>query len=340
MDPSDSRVFIIAEVGSTHDGSFGNAQAAVTAVSDCAADAAKFQTHMPDAETIRDAPAPAYFTQEPRYDYFQRTGFTKEQWIALKAFCEEKQLTFMSSPFSAEAVALLDEIGMELWKIPSGEVTNLPYLELIAQTGKPVILSSGMSSYAELDEAVNTVLKHHDRLTVLQCTTEYPCPPEHVGLNVMLEMKERYGLPVGLSDHTLSNSAALAAVALGASVVEKHFTLSRRLYGSDAVHSAEPDQFAELVRGVREIEDMLAAKVDKDDLSRLSDLKRIFEKSVVSLMDIRAGMLIEERMIGVKKPGTGIPARRYTAVVGSRAVRDIKADSVLVESDVDFGGVA
>ena len=156
----------------------------------------------------------------------------------------------------------------------------------------------------------------------------------------MLEMKARYGLPVGLSDHTLSNSAALAAVALGASVVEKHFTLSRRLYGSDAVHSAEPDQFAELVRGVREIEDMLAAKVDKDDLSRLSDLKRIFEKSVVSLMDIRAGMVIEERMIGVKKPGTGIPARRYTAVVGSRAVRDIKADSVLVESDVDFGGVA
>jgi N,N'-diacetyllegionaminate synthase len=340
VDPSDSRVVVIAEVGSTHDGSFGNAKAAVEAVGESGADAAKFQTHIPEAETIMDAPAPSYFADEPRFDYFQRTGFTKEQWIALKAFCEEKGLTFMSSAFSAEAVALLEEVGMEVWKIPSGEVTNLRYLDLIAQTGKPVILSSGMSTQSELDEAVNTVLKHHDRLTVLQCTSEYPCPPEHVGLNVMLELKERYGLPVGLSDHTTSNSAALAAVTLGASVIEKHFALSSRLYGSDARHSAEPDQFTDLVKGVREIEAMLAVNVDKNDVSQLANMKQIFEKSVVSLLDIPAGTLIDESMIGVKKPGTGIPAKKFTKVVGSRATHDIPADSVLSDGDVDFGGVA
>ena len=336
MDSADSHVFVIAEVGSTHDGSFGNAKAAAAAVMETAADAAKFQTHIPEAETIRSAPAPTYFAEESRYDYFQRTGFSKDQWIDLKAFCEARGLAFLSSAFSMEAVALLEEIGMKMWKIPSGEVTNLPYLDLIAQTEKPIILSSGMSTQKELDEAVNTVLKRHDKLTVLQCTTEYPCVPEHVGLNVMVEFKERYGLPVGLSDHTASNTAALVAVALGASVIEKHFALSHRLYGSDAMHSTEPEQFTELVQGIRETEVMLTAKVDKNDVSQLAAMKLVFEKSVVSLMDIPAGMLIEERMIGVKKPGTGIPARTYFELVGRRAKRNIAADSVLVNADIDF----
>lgn len=141
-----------------------------------------------------------------------------------------------------------------------------------------MLLSSGMSSWAELDAAVNLVLRHHDRLSVLQCTSEYPCPPERVGLNVMLAMRERYGLPVGLSDHTLTNYAALAAVALGASVVEKHLTLSRLMYGSDAKHSAEPDEFADLVRGIRAIEVMLNRTIDKDDLGPYSEVKATFEK--------------------------------------------------------------
>ena len=149
----------------------------------------------------------------------------------------------MSSPFSHEAVEILERLKVPFYKIPSGEVTNLSLLRFVAETGKPVFLSSGMSTWDELDRAVNTILDHHSKLTILQCTSVYPCPPQMVGLNVMLEMKERYHLPVGLSDHSMSNYSALAAVALGASVIEKHLTFSRKMYGTDAKHSLEPDEF-------------------------------------------------------------------------------------------------
>ena len=332
------KVLIIAEVGSVHDGSFGNAQKLIEAATECGAAAVKFQTHIAAAETLRDAPMPPYFTGEPRYEYFERTAFTREQWQALKAHCEEQGVEFLSSPFSIEAVELLEQVGVARYKIPSGEVTNLPYLEIIAQTGKPVLLSSGMSSWAELDEAVYTILRHHNRLTVLQCTSEYPCLYEEVGLNVMLEMKERYGLPVGLSDHTLTSYAAFAAVVLGASVIEKHFTFSRHMYGSDAKHSLEPAEFADLVRGVRAIETMLTAKVDKDNIARFATMKATFEKSVVSLVDIPEGTLITAAMIGVKKPGTGLPAKRFVDVLGKRVRRRIPKDTLIREKDLVNSG--
>jgi N-acetylneuraminate synthase len=150
-------VLLIAEVGSVHDGSFGNAKCLIDVAAECGADAVKFQTHIAEAETLRDAPMPPYFTGEPRFEYFQRTVFNEAQWRELKAHCQARGVEFLSSPFSVEAVELLEEVGIERYKIPSGEVTNLPYLEHIAQTGKPVLLSSGMSSWAELDEAVNTI---------------------------------------------------------------------------------------------------------------------------------------------------------------------------------------
>ena len=325
------RTFIIAEIGSTHDGSLGNA---IDVVAECGADAVKFQTHIAEAETLLNAPMPSYFKGEPRFEYFQRTSFSQEQWIELKVFAEEHGLTFLSSPFSAEAVDLLESIGMERYKVPSGEVTNLPYLERIAQTGKPVILSSGMSSWDELDEAVATITEYHKNLTVLQCTTEYPCPPEQVGLNVLREMKERWALPVGLSDHTLSNAAALAAVTLGASIVEKHFTLSKHMYGSDARHSAEPDQFAELVHHIREIETIMSHPVDKSDASRFADMKEIFQKSVVSKVDIPEGAIITSEMLGIKKPGTGLSPGRFNDVVGSRTLRFLPADTVITAADL------
>jgi len=328
------KALIIAEVGSVHDGSFGNAKCLIDVAAECGADAVKFQTHIAEAETLRDAPMPPYFTGEPRYEYFQRTAFSEEQWRELKAHCQARDVEFLSSAFSVEAVDLLEKVGVERYKIPSGEVTNLPYLDYVARTGKPVLLSSGMSSWAELDEAVNTILACHDQLTVLQCTTEYPCPYEQVGLNVMLEMQERYGLPVGLSDHTLTNYAAFAAVTLGASVIEKHLTFSRRMYGSDARHSLEPDEFADLVRGVRAIETMLAAKVEKGDLSRFTIMKETFEKSVVSLVDIPAGATITREMIGLKKPGTGIPAKCIDKVVGRQARRRIAKDTLIREEDL------
>jgi N,N'-diacetyllegionaminate synthase len=331
------RVLVIAEVGSVHDGSLGNAQKLIDAASECGADTVKFQTHIAAAETLRDAPMPPYFTGEPRYEYFERTAFNLEQWRALKARCEENGVELLSSSFSIEAVGLLEKVGVTRYKVPSGEVTNVPFLKVIAQTGKPVLLSSGMSSWAELDEAVNTILACHNQLTVLQCTSEYPCPYEQVGLSVMLEMKERYKLPVGLSDHTLTNYAAFAAVVLGASVIEKHLTFSRLMYGSDAQHSLEPTEFADLVRGIRAIETMLASKVDKDDVARFATMKATFEKSVVSLVDIPEGTLITEAMIGIKKPGTGIPAKRFGEVSGKRARRRIPKDTLIREGDLAVG---
>jgi len=331
-----NRIFIIAEVGSTHDGSFGNAKCAIDVVAECGADAVKFQTHIAEAETLRNAPMPSYFKGEPRFEYFQRTSFSHNQWIELKAYAEEKGLSLLSSAFSVEAVNLLESIGMERYKIPSGEVTNLPYLERIAQTGKPIILSSGMSCWEELDDAVATITNYHKNLTILQCTTEYPCPPEHLGLNVMLEMKDRYRLPVGLSDHSLSNAAALAATTLGGSVLEKHFTLSKRMYGSDARHSAEPDQFAGLVSQVREIETILSHPVDKSDDSQFAEFKKIFQKSVVSQLDIPEGAIITREMIAIRKPGTGIPPKRFSDVVGRQALRFLPADTVITEADVSI----
>lgn len=329
-------VTVIAEIGSVHDGSFGNAKGLIDVAAECGADVVKFQTHIASAETLPDAPMPPYFTGEPRYEYFKRTAFSFEQWRELKAHCDTRGVEFMSSPFSVEAVELLEKVGIQRYKVPSGEVTNLPYLEAIAQTGKPALLSSGMSSWAELDAAVDIILRQHNRLTVLQCTSEYPCPYELVGLNVMLEMKERYRLPVGLSDHTLTNYAAYAAVVLGASVIEKHFTLSRHMYGSDAKHSVEPAEFADLVRGIRAVEMMLASTLDKNAIDRFKAMKETFEKSLVALVDIPAGAIITREIIGVKRPGTGIPAARMGEVVGRRSARRILADSVLTESDIQW----
>jgi N-acetylneuraminate synthase len=328
------KVLMIAEVGSVHDGSFGNAQKLIDLAAECGADAVKFQTHIAAAETLRDAPMPPYFTGEPRYEYFERTAFSLEQWQALKAHCEERGVEFLSSPFSIEAVELLEKVGVTRYKVPSGEITNLPLLKVIAQTGKPVLLSSGMSSWAELDEAVNTILACHNQLTVLQCTSDYPCPYEQVGLNVLLEMRERYKLPVGLSDHTLTNYAAFTAVVLGASVIEKHFTFSRYMYGSDAKHSLEPTEFADLVQGIRAIETMLGSKVDKGNVARFATMKATFEKSVVSLVDIPEGTLITEAMIGIKKPGTGILAKRFGEVLGKRVRRRIPKDTLIREEDL------
>jgi N,N'-diacetyllegionaminate synthase len=197
-----------------------------------------------------------------------------------------------------------------------------------AATGRPVLLSSGMSSWTELDAAVGAA---GDEVTVLQCTSAYPTPPERVGLNLLAELRSRYGRPVGLSDHTVGPYASFAAVALGAVVVEKHFTLSREAYGPDAALALEPDDLEELVEGIREIEAMLASPVDKDDVSPFAEMKQVFEKSVVAASHIPAGAVIERAMLAAKKPGTGIPARRLEDVVGRRARTDIAADTVLTE---------
>ena len=180
---------IIAEIGSVHDGSFGNALKLIECASQCGADAVKFQTHIAEAETLTNAPSPSYFSQESRYDYFSRTSFSLSQWIKLKEEASKYNISFLSSPFSIEAIEILQKVGVFGYKIPSGEVTNIPLLEAVSLTRKPVFLSSGMSNWEELDQAVN-ILGKNCELTIFQCSSIYPCPPEKVGLNVLLEMKK------------------------------------------------------------------------------------------------------------------------------------------------------
>jgi N,N'-diacetyllegionaminate synthase len=321
-------VFVIAEAGMNHDGSLGNAIRMAEVAAECGADAVKFQLHDAEAESTRDAPSPPYFQHESRWDYFQRTAFTDEQWATLKAACDAARIEFLCSAFSVEAVERLERLGVARYKIGSGEVTNVELIRAAAATGKPVLLTSGMSSWAELDEAVAAA---GDDVTVLQCTSLYPTPPERVGLNVLAQLQERYGKPVGLSDHTLGPYACFAAVALGAEVVEKHFTLSRDLYGPDAALALEPDELEDLVEGVREIEAMLASPVDKDDLEPFAEMKLVFEKSVVSSQEIPAGAEISRDMVAAKKPGTGIPAKRLPEIVGRRTAVAIPVDTVLTE---------
>jgi N,N'-diacetyllegionaminate synthase len=321
-------VFVIAEAGMNHDGSLGNAVRMAEVAAECGADAVKFQLHDARSETTREAPSPPYFQEESRFEYFERTAFTDDQWHTLKQACDDAGIEFLCSAFSLEALQRLERLGVPRHKIPSGEVTNLELVRAAAATGKPVLLSSGMSSWAELDEAVPAA---GEQVTVLQCTSAYPTPPERVGLNVLAELRERYRKPVGLSDHTLGPHAALAAVAIGASVVEKHFTLSRGLYGPDAALAAEPGELEALVEGIRAIETMLASPVDKDDVSPFAAMKQVFEKSVVSTREIPAGVEISREMLAAKKPGTGIPARYLSEIVGRRARTTIPADTVVTE---------
>lgn len=329
-----SNVYIIAEVGSVHDGSFGNACNLIDVASDCGADAVKFQTHISEAETLHDAPMPSYFTGENRFDYFNRTAFDFDQWGKIKARCREQGIDFISSPFSVEAVKLLDEVGVDRYKIPSGEMTNTLLLDAVGKTGRPVILSSGMSNWPELDEAVQIVTQYHNKVALLQCTSEYPCSYEKVGLQVMEAFKNRYSIPIGLSDHTLTSYASLAAVTLGAEIIERHITFSRLMYGSDAKHSMEPGEFKDLILGIRAIQVMLHESVDKDTVaSELREMKNIFEKSIVSLVDIPEGTIISLEMLGVKKPGTGLPPKSLQSIIGCRAVRFISKDRLISKDD-------
>lgn len=311
------KTYIIAEIGNTHEGSVGLAKQFIKAAADCGVDAVKFQTHIFEAESLTSAPNPSYFKDETRKEYFERTAFNLDQYKILKEYAEKEcNVDFFSSPFSIEAVDFLMEVGVSTFKIPSGEVSNIPLLEHIAKTEKNVILSSGMSSWEELDRAV-AVFKDKDKLTVLQCTSEYPCKPESAGLNVMLEIKDRYNCKVGFSDHTLGIGVPLTSVVLGASLVEKHFTLSKLMYGSDAKNSTEPEEFKQMVDNIRAAELAMSCKIDKNEkVKELGSMKFVFEKSIVSTKELDKGHVISAEDLAFKKPGDGIPASEYKNIIG------------------------
>ena len=326
-------VRLIAEIGSVHDGSLGNALRLIDTAADVGASGVKLQAHISEAETLEEAPSPRYFSNETRFEYFNRTAFDAEQWRQLREHAASRHLEFIVSPFSIEAVEMLEPIDVDCYKVASGEVTNIPLLERLAVTGKPVLLSSGMNGWVEIDEAVG-LLRESGALHVLQCSSIYPCPPEKVGLNVMAELKSRYGLPVGLSDHTLTGTAAICAVYLGADVIEKHLTLSRRMYGSDAKHSMEPEEFKQMAGALGEAWSMKETPVDKDDLTPYLEMKKVFEKSIVTARAMRKGMVLTPDDIAFKKPGDGIPAAQYREVIGKSIMRFLPRNHKLSKDDL------
>lgn len=328
---------IIAEVAQAHDGSLGLAHSYIDAAAAAGADAVKFQTHIAAAESTPGEPWRTRFSpqDESRFDYWKRMEFTPEQWQGLKRHADEAGLAFLSSPFSIEAVDLLKSVGVAGWKVASGEITNSPMLHAMAETGQPVLLSTGMSPLGEIDAAVDLIRGHGAPLAVFQCTTQYPSPPEAIGLNVLEAFRDRYAVGVGLSDHSGTIFPSIAAATLGVDVIEVHITMSREMFGPDVPASVTSDEMKELVRGVRFVERMRSAPVDKSAVdAAVAPLREIFLKSVVARGDLPAGTVLERCHLTTKKPGTGIPASAFEDVIGRTLARDVVRDVPLLEEDL------
>lgn len=330
--------FVIGEVAQAHDGSLGIAHSYLDAIADAGADAVKFQTHIAAAESTPAEPWRVKFSRQDasRYDYWKRMEFTEEQWHGLRQHARERNLLFLSSPFSSQAVELLDRVGVDAWKVASGEMAQSQLLEQMVRRPRPIVLSSGMNTWAELDAAVALVAAAGLPLAVLQCTSAYPCPPDAVGLNVLEEVRSRYQCATGLSDHSGTIFPGLAAAALGASVLEVHVTFSKDMFGPDASASLTPDELRQFVQGVRATTEMLQHPVDKDAVAgTMAPLRALFTKSVVAAGPLRAGERLLAEHLALKKPGNGLPAARLSGLIGRRLTRDLQPDEQLRESDVE-----
>jgi N,N'-diacetyllegionaminate synthase len=260
--------------------------------------------------------------------------FTREQWQGLADHAREKGLIFLSSPFSIEAVELLEGIGMPAWKVASGEINNKQLMDKMLQTRLPILLSTGMSTLDEIDHVVGQIRQANVELAVMQCSTAYPCPPEKIGLNLIPYFRQRYECAVGLSDHSGTIYAGLAAVALGIEVLELHVALSREMFGPDVPASVTTGELKQLVEGIRFIEKMRDNPVDKNGFAeKVSPLRRLFTKSIVASMDLPGGTVIEEKHLRIKKPGNGLPADRMQDLIGKRLLRNVKADEQILEGD-------
>jgi len=329
---------VVAEVAQAHDGSLGTAHAFIDAVAKAGAGAVKFQTHIAAAESTPGEPWRVKFSPQDatRYQYWRRMEFTEAQWHELKKHATERGLRFLSSPFSVEAVELLARVGVAAWKVASGEVNNALMFERMAATGLPIFLSTGMSPLSEIDVAVALVLERKLPLTVLQCTSVYPCPPEQIGLNLLPFFRERYGCQVGLSDHSGTIYPGLAATTLGIEVLEVHVTLSREMFGPDVPASVTTTELRQLVEGINFIKKMQEHPVDKDAVAaKLAPMRDLFTKSVVARKDLSAGTILQEGHLTLKKPGTGIPANKLAEILNRRLKRPVAADSLLSEDDLE-----
>ena len=332
------RCLIIGEVALTHDGSLGLAHAFIDAIANAGADAVKFQTHIASAESTPAEPFRVKFSRQDktRYDYWKRMEFTEDGWRGLAEHARERGILFLSSPFSIEAVELLDRLGMPVWKIASGETSNAMLLERILDTRKPVLLSTGMSPIEEIDAAVARVRARKVEVGVFQCTTAYPCPAEKVGLNLIPFYRDRYACWIGLSDHSATIYPGLAAATMGIDMLEVHVALSREMFGPDVIASVTTHELRQLVDGIRFIERMKAHPLDKDaSAEETAALRKLFTRSLVASADLPAGTVIAREHVAIKKPGTGLAPDRLDEILGRRLKRAVAADQLLAADDIE-----
>lgn len=328
-----NKVLIIAEAGVNHNGSLSIAKKLVDAARDAGADVVKFQTAKLDSLVSGYAPMAEYQKNNTGQGDSQKEMLRKlllpfEDFEELSDYCKEKGIRFLSTPFDIESIHFLNHL-VEVWKVPSGEITNYPYLCEIGKTGKDVILSTGMSNMKEISDAIS-VLKENgaSKITLLHCTTEYPAPIEEIHLNAMKTLQREFGCEVGYSDHTEGIEAALAAAALGAVVIEKHFTLDKNMEGPDHKASIEPEELKSLVKGIRKIEKALGDSVKKPGASELKN-RVAARKSIVAAERIRQGEIFTEKNLTAKRPGNGISPMRWKEILGMKAKRDFDEDEMI-----------
>jgi len=332
--------FVVAEAGVNHNGDPALAKALIDAAAKAGADAVKFQTFDADLLASSNAPKAAYqkATSDPdetQHDMLKRLELPPETHAELIAYCNEKNIVFFSSPFEEKSCDLLDRLGVSCFKIPSGEITNLAFVRYVAGKGKPLIVSTGMSTLDEVRDAVRVAFAEgNDRLVLLHCVSNYPANPSDANLRAMRTLRGALDLPVGFSDHTVGPVVAIAAVALGACVIEKHLTLDRDLPGPDHLASAEPGDFEALVRGIRTAEAALGHghKVPAAGEARTAAVAR---KSLVASRDLPVGTVLADDMICARRPGTGLPPSAAPGVIGRMLRRDVRAGQTLTAEDFE-----
>jgi N,N'-diacetyllegionaminate synthase len=333
----DSDIYMIAEIAQAHEGISGIAHSYIDALADTGIDAVKFQMHIAEAESseYETFRVPLPYSTETRMEYWKRMEFTLEQWASLKTHCEDRKMDFLATPSCIQAVELLEKLGVNKYKIGSGDTSNLLLLNRIVQTGKEMIVSTGMSLQEELDLTCRFLKKRDVRFSLLQCTSSYPTHESQWGLNQIAELRTRYNVKTGFSDHSGDIYACLAAASKGAEILEFHATFDKRSYGPDSVSSLTIDRVKMLATGVRQIETAQKNSMYKTEVSGLHDLTNIFEKSLAINKDLPQGHVITFKDLESKKPkGMGIPVHLYEQVLGKRLGRDMKKWSFLNETDI------
>jgi len=330
------KTFIIAEAGVNHNGSLETAYKLIDAAKNSGADAVKFQSFKASSLVSKKAEKAEYQKQttsinETQYEMIKKLELSLEDHHKLIDYCLKKEIQFLSSPFDLYSIDLLNKLGLEIFKIPSGEIINLPYLKKIGTFNKNVILSTGMSDLGEIEDAINVLIESgtdREKITILQCNTEYPTPYEDVNLKAMLTIKNAFNVKVGYSDHTKGIEVPIAAVALGAEVIEKHFTLDKTMEGPDHKASLEPDELKNMIDAIRNIEKAIGDGIKKPSKSEVKN-KPIARKSLIAVREIKKGELFSEENIGIKRPGNGISPMRWDEVIGKVANQDFVVDDLI-----------